>query len=86
MTCLIVIGGAYELNTATHLLLENLSDRRGKKLICRREGELLRIKSITLSRKKMAEEPQKASSSSLHQPSSDKKPEDAEIKPQVCDF
>ena len=36
----------------------------------------------------MAEEPQKtsSSSSSVQQPSSDKKPEDAEIKPQVRVF
>lgn len=34
----------------------------------------------------MAEEPEKVSSSTLQQPSGDKKPEDAGIKPQVCDL
>jgi hypothetical protein len=34
----------------------------------------------------MTEEPEKVSSSVLHQPSGDKKPEDVGIKPQVCDL
>ena len=67
------------MSRAIHLLGENSSERtKGKK---RFDGEK------QLSRK-MAEEPQKASSSSssLQQPSPDKKPEDAEIKPQVRVF
>ncbi|CAN7132967.1 unnamed protein product [Brassica rapa subsp. narinosa] len=67
------------MSRAIHLLGENSSERtKGKK---RFDGEK------QLSRK-MAEEPQKASSSSssLQQPSPDKKPEDAEIKPQAPDY